>query len=170
MTALLASLAVLSLVPACDSAAPMETDAGPPPSDDAGAMVVPHEGTLVLGTGATSFEPVADGDTLGLTRGLQGLQHVWISLRLRDVDPELAITELTLTRASDGRVVNEPFRARLPYAPGADVAELVGAQLVIPDEAAALGQSLLLHARVEGRDGGWAEADAQIDIVPENEL
>ena len=169
MRALLAGLAVSCLVSACDSAPPTGTDAGPT-SADAGEVVTAHEGTLELGTGATAFEPISDGDTVALSRGVQGLQHVWVSLRLREVDPELAITELTLTRVRDDAMVNEPFRARLAFELGTDGAELIGAQLVVPDEDAALGEPLVLRARVEARDGGWAEAEARIDIVPEDEL
>ena len=129
-----------------------------------------HQGTLELGTGAAIFEPISDGDTVGLTRGPQGLQHVYVSLRLREVDPELAITELSLTRERDMVMVNEPFRARLAYEMPPEGPELIGAQLVTPDENAAFGETLLLAARVEGRDGSWAETQRTVHVVWEEEL
>lgn len=165
----MAAAAWLVLVSGCESAV-VGGDAGPPlPGQDAGPTVW-HQGVLELGTGAAVFEPVSDGQTLALSRGPQGLQHVYVSLRLYDVDPTLAITELSLTRDRDGVRVNEPFRVRLAYEMQPEGLELIGAQLVTPDEDAAFGESLVLAARVEGRDGSWAEAQASVHVVWEEEL
>ena len=169
LRALRASACGLTLLCACGGA-PEATDAGPPPpAVDAGEMVA-HEGVLELGTGSLEFEPVSDGDTIGLSRGNQGLQHVYVSLRLREVDPELAITEISLTRVVDGEPVNEPFRARHPFELRDAWAELIGLRLVTPDEEAAFGEPLDLFARVEGRDGSWAEAGARVHVVWDDEL
>ena len=161
------SVCLLVALSAC-SQSPGE-DAGVPERSDAGAPS-DHEGVLELGTGDESFLPVSDDDLLGLSRGIQGLQHVYVSLRVREVDPELAITEIVLARQSDGVAVNEPFRVRLPYVAQAERAELVGAQLVVPDEERVFGEPLVLTARIEDRHGAWAEASAQVRVVWEDEL
>jgi len=150
-------------------------DGGGSPGDDTGSAadadaLPPPMGILELGTGVEAFEPITDGSTIGLTRGFQGLQHVWVSLRVREMDTDRAITELTLTREQDDVVVSDSFRVRIPFEVHGGYAELLGIQLVTPDENAVLDEAVILSARVENRDGASAEADARFSVVWEDDL
>jgi len=56
-------------------------DAGPP--------------VLELGTGETAFTPITDGQTLKLVTGPQGGHHLWISLRIKNLQQVGSTTTIT---------------------------------------------------------------------------
>jgi len=154
-----------------------EDPMGPPPEADAGPMSLPDTGPvpepeLMLGTGERGFEPVSDGQVLPLIRGPQGLQHVWISLRAQDFDPNRAIIALSLERERDGRATTEPYRARLPFEvdPAGVYVERIGIQLVVPNPNLVLGEDLLLTAGIENPLGAEGAASAHITVQWEEDL
>ena len=164
---------VLPLLGGCN-ASDGSIDAGGP---DTGGAIEHNDGStsqpgLELGSSVDAFVPVAEGDTLGLQRGTQGLQHVWVSLRIRDMDPARATIELSLSRESDGYTASEPFRVRLPFAtdPGWDYAERIGMQLVVLEPEAVLGQDLILTARVTDSHEVSVERRTRVHVVWEEEL
>jgi hypothetical protein len=76
--------ALLVIAAACgDDSAP------PSPASDAGS------GTLEIGKGELEFAPLADGETLPYVAGAQGGHHVYISFRMRDLQPERVKIEVT---------------------------------------------------------------------------
>lgn len=134
-------------------------DAGAPP--DAGS----EPASLDLGVGEMSFEPVADGDTVFLVHGFQGLQHVWVSLRTHDLDPDRATVELSLARERDGTQGSEDYRARLSLMDSGDYAERLGLQLVVLQPDIVVGQDSILRARVTDRNDVSATAEARVSVA-----
>lgn len=140
------------------------------PSVDAGGLVPTPE--LTLGTGELAFAPVSEGQVLPLVHGFQGLQHVWVSVRARDFDPDRAIVSMSLDRVSDGRPATEPLRVRLPFSvdPAGAYVERVGIQFVVLDPALLLGEPLVLTAGIDNPLGAHATASAHITVVWEENL
>jgi hypothetical protein len=133
------------------------SDAGP---TDAGPALV------ALGTGETSFTPIAEGQTLELARGCQGLQHVWTALRAEGLDPRGVRVTLMLARVGDGTVVSAPFDVRLTF-DGADAgdATLSGLMLVVPTPDAAIGPELVMTGTLVDRAGRTASASVHVHVV-----
>ncbi len=166
-------LLALGLASACGSTDAPIVDGGTPPENDTGspdAGPPPPMGVLELGTGDGRFEPILDGAVVGLSRGFQGLQHVPVALRVREMHTDRAILELTLTRDRDGMVVSDPLRVRIPFVAYDGYDELTGIQLVTPDEDDVLSETVTLSAHVENRDGATAMADVGFSVVWEDEL
>jgi hypothetical protein len=157
-----AVLLALSLVLAACTGPVAPTDAGPDPSLDAGPPA-----TLVIGAGESVLAPIADGDTLLLARGCQGLQHVWITLGATNIDPRGVRVALSLTRASDGLVVSSVFDIRLSFTPEADgaSAQLSALTLVVPTPDDALDRDLVMHGEIRDRAGRVATQDLHVRIA-----
>lgn len=121
---------------------------------------------LVLGTGETSFTPIAEGQTLELARGCQGLQHVWTALDEQGLDPRGLRVTLALTRVGDGTVVSAPFDVRLTF-DGTDAgdATLSGLMLVVPTPDAAIGPELVMTGTLVDRAGRTASASVHVRVV-----
>ncbi len=58
-----------------------------------------------VGTGETSFAPLADGDALELVYGPQGGYHVWGACGIYGIDPEGRVLHYTLRDATTGEVL-----------------------------------------------------------------
>jgi len=138
---------------------------------DAGAIVAPAQ-ELLLGTGEDDFVPVLADQTLPLSRGNQGLQHLWVSLRIRGLAPERAIVALSLQRVRDGLMLTNAYRARLPFRrmPDGEWSERTGIQLVIPAPLEAIGEDLLLSASVEDGEKETVSTQAAIRMDWEEQL
>jgi hypothetical protein len=61
---------------------------------------------VVLGTGVTSFVPVADGAEVPLVYGIQGGYHIWGSVRVRYMDPRELRLAFRLTFESDAKLIS----------------------------------------------------------------
>ena len=142
------------------------SDAGSGPGGDGGAA----SATVELGTGQDDFVPFEDGETLALHRGTQGLQHVFVSLRTRGLEPRGVLIDLGLTRDRDGARVSVPFEVRLSVSPvdGEDYAKLAGLIVVVEFPEEALDEELTLEARLtDGRDRvATASRPVQVDWAP----
>jgi hypothetical protein len=129
---------------------------------------------IELGTGEVEFVPLADGDPVPLTFGLQGGQHVWGALRVVGIDWR----EIALTFALEGPdgVALTPTTQMYTELQDCDVSvsgctpgmgELVGATVIIEDDdaGAVVGGDVTL--RVEGSDtsGRSASAAKRIDVT-----
>lgn len=127
-------------------------------TDDAGTgddATITGDPRLEVGTGEGIFSSFADGATLELVSGCQGLQHVWIALRSWGLDPRGTIIDLSFIRDSDGVVVSQTFRVRVSMSPvaGTDHADVAGLTLVVPDADMALMEALTLRAIVTDMRG-----------------
>ncbi len=174
------SRALLAASCACALAACGNDGTTPPPAPDpdAGFVAPPDAGPLVptpvltLGTGERASAPVADGQVLPLVHGFQGLQHVWVSVRASDFDPDRAIIALSLDRVSDGRPATEASRVRLPFDvdPAGAYVERIGVQFVVLEPSLVLGEPLVLTASIENPLGAHATASAHVTVVWEENL
>lgn len=146
-----------------------------PPAVDGsvGDAAISYVGALSLGEGERGFAAIEPGRTLLLARGCQGSQHVWITLRLRDLEPRGPIVRLELRRVRDDLVISAPLQLRLSFTPdeSGDFAQLTGLTLQVPDPDAHLDEDLVLEAVVvEGLDrtrGARAEETVRIAWGPE---
>jgi hypothetical protein len=145
----------------------------PPPDEDAGIadVGIPHDGivydgTLELGEGEASFRAIEDGDTLLIARGCQGSQHVWITLRSRDLDPRGMTVRLDLLQQGSEERVSLEFFVRLSFDPdtGGDYAELRALTLQVPMPDDAIGEPLIVRAEVYDRGGHGARAERNVQI------
>ena len=143
---------------ALDGAVPMG-DAGPLPT-----------AILDLGTGIDAFAAVMDTDLVALSRGNQGLQHVWVCLRTHDLRAASPDIHLSLARPTDGVVVSDPYNARLPFAERGTYKERVGMRLVVSYPLRVVDQDLVLRATVDGRNGQTANAEALVHVLWEEDL
>ena len=152
-------------------------DAGPAAENDTSSGVeldtvnLPEASfDVTLGTGRTTHKPLADGDTLHLELGHQGLQHVRVSSRLGGLPQARYDVDFLLLR-DDGVAVAGPTRIRLPFIgmPDESGAELFGYTLVVMEPELGVGHSALLSVAVEGPagDGAMDERSVQVEGAPE---
>lgn len=152
-------LSILALGLAGCAVAPPGMDAGP---SDAGPL------SLTLGTGQSTFVPIAEGETLLLARGCQGLQHVWTALRATGIAPRGVHVRLSLARASDGALVTAPFDTAITFSPdpsGGAFFDLTGLMLVVPTPTDGLGMPLVLHGDIEDREGRATSATLDVTLA-----
>jgi hypothetical protein len=120
---------------------------------------------IELGTGGPNrFEDVSSGATLDLAQGCQGLQHVWLSVRVRGLDPARAVIEAQLTRARDAEMVALMLQVSLPLMPVDGGAEVTGLQIVVPNAQDVLNEDLVLSVRVTDRGGASAERSIPVRV------
>lgn len=138
----------------------------PPPVVEEDAPVVGGAPSVELGTGSTGFEPIDDGDTLLIARGCQGSQHVWISLRSRNMATRGTYVHLWMD-GPDGEEVTLEFVVRLSFMPSDDgtYGELPSLTLQLPDPDGAEGSPLTLHAEIRDRDGLVATAERAVTVM-----
>lgn len=96
--------------------------------------------SVTVGTGSspstTGFRALSDGDTVYLTPGPQGGQHIWIGLRGRGFDGTQPLIHLKAFRVSDGELIGQ-IRVRLRFIPAPEDATtlaLPAQTLVIDDD------------------------------------
>ncbi|MBX3268864.1 MAG: hypothetical protein KF729_01300 [Sandaracinaceae bacterium] len=114
------------------------------------------EPQMALGVGEATFAEFADGDTLGLVSGCQGLQHVWTAVRAQGLDPRGTLVDLSLRRVEDGELVSQVFRVRISMQPVdgmPGVHELYGLTVIVPEPEEAIGRDLTLRATITDRAG-----------------
>ncbi len=156
--ALTLALAIASCTPSISDVDAELADAGP---SDAGPI------SVLLGTGAHEFTPIAEGQTLLLARGCQGLQHVWIALRATGIAPRGVGVSLSLTRASDGTTVSAPFDTAITFSPDAtgSFEDLSGLMLVVPTPDAALAMPLMLSVTITDRQGRTSSSTLDVTLA-----
>ncbi len=141
----------------------------PPDGIDAGADdAAPLRGTLGLGEGERVYREIEDGDVLLIAQGCQGSQHVWLTLQASaEMDPRGMVVQLSLARARDEMLVSAQFRLRLSFTPdvGGSFSQLTGLTLQIEDPSIAIGEDLILHGRIEDRDGTEALTDRHVRVM-----
>ena len=150
----------------------VETDAGPP-------MTRSCEGIEVeLGSGARSYEPVKDGDTVWLYRGPQGGYMIYLSVRAKGLDPSLVYVYYEITRTDTGQLIGvsdnandqeSPWKVQLPTDLGDGWYERVGIWGELEPEfwtrpSVARGHTVKVEVKVVDKQGctveglGWTVA------------
>lgn len=122
---------------------------------------------LELGTGETSFLPIADGQTLSLVTGPQGGHHLWISLRMKGIQQVGSIT--TITSVQPGTNLAGPAtKFAMAFSPETDgFCKLDGLRYqldVTGDIASFLGKPLDIMAAVTPPSGPSASAVAHVVV------
>ncbi|MBI4509757.1 MAG: hypothetical protein HY698_08965 [Deltaproteobacteria bacterium] len=108
------------------------SDGGQVPGNDSGLIPLDagrrcEGGEVEVGTGATSFEPVSDGDTVFLYRGPQGGYMIYLGVRAKGLDPSDVHVCYRETFKDTGQVFGEGcWRVRLVNDLGGGVYERVG--------------------------------------------
>lgn len=135
-----------------------------------------EDAVVELGHGVATFEPVADGDALPYTRGLQGGTHIDAGLRIRGllfaptsdeaiVEDDLVVVDLQVFDDA-GPVAGFTDFAMLfsPTEGSDDIGEVVGVPVIFVQDASALvGGTFELRARV--RDRCQHEATATLSFM-----
>lgn len=99
---------------------------------EGGASVVVGGGN---GPSVTGFRPLSNGDTVYLTPGPQGGQHIWIGLRGRGFDGTQPLIHLRAYRVPDGELIGQlRIRLRLSPSPEDPSALALAAQTLIIDD------------------------------------
>ena len=131
---------------------------------------------LELGEGVP-FRRIEDGDTLVLSRGSQGGQHVCVNMRAFAMVGRGMAVRLWITRDSDGARVTDEFTTRLSFYPpdaggaAVDYVELpdLSLQFVFGDGASlpdgVLDTDLTLHGAITDRDGRMASEDRRVRVA-----
>ena len=144
----LAALAALVLASAACGPAPI----GGPPSFE-------------LGTGSSSFAPVADGDTLLIQHGTQGGIHVWVAGRVTGMGDPVDV-KVALRDADTGESVGYlALEWMVHTSPDGDADAFTGltARFAGDDASAYDRRRLVLWASVSGQ--GHTEEDARTITV-----
>jgi hypothetical protein len=133
---------------------------------------------------------VNDGDTLLLARGCQGGQHVWVSLRIHDMNPRSAVVQLQMLRLVDGAPITcdpmmpgtvcrplescnslcqnaYPFQVRTTFdmPEGESYGQISGLTLQTPDPEGLLDIDVRIRARVVDRDMVAAETERDVRVI-----
>ncbi len=131
---------------------------------------------LVVGTGrdgtTEGFAPLADGDTLYVIPGEQGLQHLLVGFRGRGFDGRLPLIEVRARRASDCVEVGYT-RFRLPFEQDPnDRAQLAinGIRVLLNDDddrteyCSILGAEVHLVIEASTPEGQWAHREVRVRV------
>lgn len=76
------------------------------PAVDTGSACFVEAPTALIGTGETSFEDLADGDSIYMQRGSQGGEHILGSIRLWGTDG-IVVVHYTIARQDNGVLVSD---------------------------------------------------------------
>jgi hypothetical protein len=151
--------------PACGASPVMSADDGGGLDAEVTAPVDTGPPWVEIGTGDDEFVPLADGDDLLLYRGLQGSQHVFVSVRLGAIDARAAEVAMELYRRADRVPVAAPYSAPLPFTFRDDgVAEVAGIILVVEDPTVAFGRDCVLGVTAEDPEMRSAHASVVVRI------
>jgi len=133
---------------------------------DDGVPPIPAEASIEIGSGQAEFVAVEDGATVDLVFGCQGGQHIWIALRMRNMNPRSAIVELVMERASDATIVSIPFTVRTTFEPDptGSYYDIWGLTLQATGVDAVVEQDVVVHARVMDLGGLTSEATKPLHV------
>lgn len=121
-----------------------------------------------VGTGDVGFEPVTEGQEVGIQSGIQGGQHIWGSVRATGLDWRDASVEFVLLD-EEGLEAEEPTRLRtsMQQCPqdqdGCDqgMGELVGATVLVNNPGGIRGDRITMQVTVTD-DEGRSATDARV--------
>lgn len=119
---------------------------------------------LELGTGQYAFEPVVDGQDLTIFAGPQGGYHIWLGVRVVNMDPNRMHFETAMELVDGGQEIGFPlyFDATLFRGPSGDLEYAGFPGQLEPDEV--VGRALRVTLLAEDR-GERTAVDA-MEIVP----
>jgi len=178
---LFVSLLVLPLAacPGDDDAPPVGrdggADAGSPSADGGGEgddAATPSGPRVEIGTGITSFVPVADGEDVELVMGPQGGWHIDVTLRLYEMDPMDMRLNIDGYDADTGEMLALPIERILTTRRVREEDDhwlRLGEQLVlgIASPAEAVGKDVRIVVRAMPVEGEGASAEKTVHVIDE---
>lgn len=163
---------------AADAAVDVTSDAlSDAAAADVGAADVPMTDTpevpvspllMEVGTGGSgAFRSFADGDTLLLQRGIQGAQHVYVSLRIRDAAEGPIDFSIEIRRTRDDVVVSIPYGYALRMERQLDERtwETTGLTPVVPVPDDILNEDVRIRVSITDTAGATLTVDRYANIV-----
>jgi hypothetical protein len=125
----------------------------------------PGEPALEVGTGTWRFEALEDGQRVDMVRGAQGGWHVWVALRLSNVDAmDEGLLELSVGPADESGLPLETsaeVRFNPPDSQGRKT--VLGWLGIVRDPACAVGNLLRVEATMTLPDGTVLEDEVMIE-------
>jgi hypothetical protein len=130
----------------------------PEPSEAGAALHVE------IGTGASSWEPLAAEQPVDVVAGPQGGFHLWTSVRVQEPAPDHARIDLDARFVDDGSFAGNPSSVATALVADGAWRSRVGMTNFVTDPASVRGRRILLSVRVFGPDGR-SGSDARV-VVP----
>jgi hypothetical protein len=154
---------------ACDGGSQPSSPPAPPASADAGAA------ELEIGRGETVFAPIEADQALPYVRGSQGGFHVWVSFRMRGLDPERVLIAVT-TKVEGHDDLELERRGRQNFialdeddAGAAATYEYTGWPAQILDAPKHVGERVDIHVHLQDVDARIVNGDTTVVIGPATE-
>ncbi len=126
--------------------------------NDPGPQLAPVPNTsptllVEVGTGASDYVPLADGDPVDLIYGMQGGWHVWTAVKVRDATVQDVRINL-YARFEDGAFAGDPSAVAARLDPAGDASRTHAAMRnLIRDGNQARGRRVILRLEVIANDG-----------------
>ena len=115
---------------------------------------------LSIGSGETRFETFEEKAELPLVMGNQNGHHVWLSLRVTNMDFDRALMSIEEIVDGEPPPRRAPVRVRLePVADDPTQRELVGWPAQLSEPACVVGKELLLRVSLEDPEGAIATSE-----------
>lgn len=128
---------------------------------DGDTLAVPVE--LVLGTGEVSFEPFTPGDSLQLYPGTQGGHHVWLSVRVKGLEPEGILFQLDVDPTPPAPpALTEVQLDFVPVVGQDNTYEFIGWPAQVLEPECAVGHPVTLTVRLEDTQRRVAMAETEV--------
>jgi hypothetical protein len=133
-----------------------------------GAVPAPDAGTSALevevGTGQFEFEPLVDDAPVDVVCGPQGGQHIWVSVRARNLDPAHASVSVRISLDASGQIVCGQQIDDVSLLPAAGWYEFTGIACFVTDPGLIEGRPVTLLGKVT--EGRVRAAEARVRAVP----
>lgn len=163
------ALAAAWLAACGGDARPSPPSKPPPPAPDAGSPELEPE--LEIGHGETMFAPLEKDQALPYVRGSQGGFHVWISFRVRGLDPQRVLIAVT-TKVEGHDDLELQRRGRQDFvavdgddAGADDFYEYTGWPAQILDAPKHVGERVDIHVHLEDADARIVNGDTTVVIA-----
>jgi len=129
----------------------------PPPAE---------EPALELGTGSWRFDALEDGQEVELIRGAQGGWHMWVSLRVRGVDMDRPLIELSVQPADESRPADETAIA-LPFESENSEGwrQRIGYTGIVEDPSCLVGELVRFRVEMTTPDGEVLSSERDVRVM-----
>lgn len=118
-----------------------------------------------MGTGQFEFVPVAAGAPIEIVCGPQGGQHIWVSVRARNLSPDPVSIRVSIRLADSGQLVcGQQIDDTSLFAAAGGWGEFTGIACFVPEPALVSGRPVLLQGRVA--DAAGRAGDHEVRAVP----
>lgn len=120
----------------------------------------PAPAELIIGTGETGFEPLAQDQDVTLVRGPQGGVHLWMSLRAQGLQPQKVWLDVETQLGQERR----QSRNITALEQKEDCAELIGWPVILDERLFVDGDTVGINVRLTDETGEAAGATVQVRV------